>query len=193
MFLTVFLSYLPYLLVTTITPGPNNLLAFYSVSRSGWKKGSQTILGMTSGFFCVNLICAFLCYQLEQCLPSITNIMKYLGTAYILYLGFHIMFSKSEEQEGKKTSFFHGFMLQFVNAKVILGGVTRFTCYVLPSTQNPGDLILHAVVFSLIGATCFCIWALFGKMLSGITVKYDKPFRITMGIILWLCGIQIFR
>ncbi|MCD7954678.1 MAG: LysE family transporter [Lachnospiraceae bacterium] len=192
MFWTIFLSYLPYSLVTTITPGPNNLMSFYSVSHSGWKKGSRTILGMTAGFFSVMLICAFACYQLEQYLPEITGVMKYLGAAYILYLGLHIILTKSGTSEGEKASFFRGFVLQFVNAKVILCGVTRYTCYVLPYTQNPGDLVLHGAAFALIGLACFCIWALFGKLLSKLTTKYDKPFRIAMGIILWICGIRLF-
>ena len=38
--LNVILSYLPYALITTFTPGPNNLMSLYAVSSYGWRKGS---------------------------------------------------------------------------------------------------------------------------------------------------------
>ena len=47
--LDVILSYLPYALITTFTPGPNNLMSLYSVSSAGWKKGSRVILGIFAG------------------------------------------------------------------------------------------------------------------------------------------------
>ena len=48
--LNVILSYLPYALITTFTPGPNNLMSLYAVSSYGWRKGSRVILGIFSGF-----------------------------------------------------------------------------------------------------------------------------------------------
>ncbi len=37
MLLSAILSYLPYSLATAFTPGPNNILALYSVSQKGWR------------------------------------------------------------------------------------------------------------------------------------------------------------
>ena len=39
MFFSVVLSYLPYALVTSFTPGPNNILAFHTVGQKGWVQG----------------------------------------------------------------------------------------------------------------------------------------------------------
>ena len=51
MFFSVVLSYLPYALVTSFTPGPNNILAFHTVGQKGWVQGRSTLAGIVAGFF----------------------------------------------------------------------------------------------------------------------------------------------
>ena len=47
--------------------------------------------------------------------------MKYIGAAYILWLAIHIAFSKkTSENTEQSASFLKGFMLQFVNVKIIV-------------------------------------------------------------------------
>ena len=61
------------------------------------------------------------------------GVMKYIGAAYILWLAIHIVFSKpSTENAEQSASFLKGFMLQFVNVKIYMFGVTA-----LPG-QPPG-------------------------------------------------------
>ena len=61
------------------------------------------------------------------------GVMKYIGAAYILWLAIHIVFSKpSTENAEQSASFLKGFMLQFVNVKIYMFGVTA-----LPG-QSPG-------------------------------------------------------
>ncbi len=50
MFFSVVLSYLPYALVTSFTPGPNNILAFHTVGQKGWVQGGH-LAGIVAGFF----------------------------------------------------------------------------------------------------------------------------------------------
>ena len=38
---SIFVSYLPYALVTSFTPGPNNVLALHTVSQNGWARGKE--------------------------------------------------------------------------------------------------------------------------------------------------------
>ena len=73
MFFSVVLSYLPYALVTSFTPGPNNILAFHTVGQKGWVQGRATLAGIVAGFFSVMAVCALGCYQLERLLPALTR------------------------------------------------------------------------------------------------------------------------
>lgn len=117
---TIIGSYLVYSLVTAYTPGPNNIVALHAVSRFGWSTGKKVLLGMTTGFVIVMLICGFSCYLLAEFIPSLVGILKYIGAVYIAWLGVHVMRSSPSEGSAKNFSFWSGFCLQFVNVKIIL-------------------------------------------------------------------------
>ena len=51
--------------------------------------------------------------------------MKYVGAAYILWLAIHIAIGKPETSKNQgASSFLKGFMLQFVNIKIYMFGIT---------------------------------------------------------------------
>ena len=139
MLLSAILSYLPYSLATAFTPGPNNILAFYSVSQKGWRRGKSILCGIGFGF-----LCALFCYELVTYLPSVTGILKYAGAAYIVFLAVHIALSRPDDAEYTKISFSKGFFLQFVNAKIILYAITVYTGYLSPHGQTLRSLLIHA-------------------------------------------------
>ena len=76
---SIFVSYLPYALVTSFTPGPNNVLALHTVSQNGWARGKNTLLGIIAGFFCVMAVCALFCYHLNHFLPTLSQALRYVG------------------------------------------------------------------------------------------------------------------
>lgn len=188
---TIIASYLVYSLVTAYTPGPNNVVALHAVSRFGWSTGRKVLLGMTVGFFIVMLICGLSCYLLAGFIPSLVEILKYIGAAYIAWLGVHIMRSSPSESSAKNFSFWSGFCLQFVNVKIILYAVTIYTAYVIPKSFSPESLFFHALVISCIGISGFWTWAEMGKVFQKFLQKYFLPFNVAMGLILIYCAVQL--
>lgn len=187
----IVLSYGAYAFVTAFTPGPNNILALYAVSQNGWRRGRSTLLGIWGGFFCVMLLCAFLCYELTRFLPSLTAVMKYIGAAYILWLAFHVARSRPENGQTAPTSFWRAFFLQFVNVKIILYAVTIYTGYVLTAPSSLLTLLLHALFLTAFGMAGNCTWALAGGVLQSFLTKHYRPFNLLMGGILAVCAIQL--
>ena len=94
-------TYLPYALITTFTPGPNNLMSLYSVSSGGWKKGARVIFGIFTGFSVIMLAVIVFCSELAKHTPEFVKYLKYVGAAYILWLAFHIAMSKPSESSEK--------------------------------------------------------------------------------------------
>ena len=80
MFFSVVLSYLPYALVTSFTPGPNNILAFHTVGQKGWVQGRSTLAGIVAGFFSVMAVCALGCYQPER-RAALTQVLPFAGAS----------------------------------------------------------------------------------------------------------------
>lgn len=193
MLFTTLFAYLPYAAVTAFTPGPNNILALYSVSRDGWKKGKNTILGMSAGFLCVMLICALFCYELAKYVPSLSYYLKYVGAIYIIWLAIHVARSGPDESEAETVSFGKGFFLQFANVKIIMYAITVYMGYVLPAGGGAADLVFHAVSLTLIGAAGFITWAAAGGVLQKFLAKHYRPFNYLMALILVFCALKLLK
>jgi len=52
-------AFTSYVLVTTFTPGPNNILLMSNASRYGFKKSIQFNVGIFFGFFIIIALCSF--------------------------------------------------------------------------------------------------------------------------------------
>lgn len=192
MFFSIVASYLPYALITALTPGPNNIVALYSVAQGGLKGAKRILLGIAVGFFCVMELSAIFCYQLAKYVPSLTGILKYLGAAYIVYLAIHVLLSKpAEGGEAGKSSFLRGFFLQFMNVKIILYSITVFTAYILPWDNYLPHLLMHGAAMTCIGMTGLVTWSFAGGVLQKLIGKYYKIFNIAMAIILLWCALAL--
>ena len=126
--MAVLSNFLIYCVVNAFTPGPGNILALNTVTNYGYKKGKPLFFGIFAGYYVVQIICAIFVYGVNSLLPNVMGVMKYIGAAYILWLALHIAFSKTtSENTEQSASFLKGFMLQFVNVKIYMFGVTALT------------------------------------------------------------------
>ena len=82
--------------------------------------------------------CALFCYELARYAPSAAGVLKYVGAAYILYLAVHVAMSKPDDGESRQMTFLKGFLLEFVNVKIILYAITVYTGYVIHGPRPAG-------------------------------------------------------
>ncbi|MBR1396446.1 MAG: LysE family transporter [Selenomonadaceae bacterium] len=188
---TIISSYLIYSLVTAYTPGPNNILSLHAVSQHGWHKGKFVLFGIAIGFLAVMLICAVSCYIMASFIPEILEVLKYVGAAYIAWLGVHIIRSTPSEDSEQSITFWNGFCLEFVNVKIILYAITIYTAYVIPKSFSLETLIFHALVITLIGISGTLTWAAMGHILQNFLNKHFKIFNLSMGLILIYCAVKL--
>lgn len=195
MILSTLFAFLPYAIITAYTPGPNNILAFNTISMYGWKKGISTMIGIAAGFFSVMLFCAFTCFRIAHLIPSIISFMKYVGAAYILWIAYHVLNSSIDPSvPNTKFSFFRGFILQFINVKIILYAITIYTAYIIPANNSIHFLLLFAGIISIVGVSGCIVWGFAGSILQRYIfkhTKYTKKFNVVMSILLILCAIQL--
>lgn len=192
MYLSILLSYLPYAAVTAYTPGPNNILAINTVSNYGWKQGRTVLLGIGAGFWCVMTVCALLCLRVSHLLESFTDVMKYVGAAYIFWLAIHIARSRPEDgQDRGRQGFIKAFLLQFANVKIILYCITVYTAYVIPREDTVQMLLLSATFNTMVGLSGSIVWAAAGGLLQEQIKRHYRIFNIIMALILAESGVRI--
>ncbi len=190
------MAFVTYVFVSCITPGPNNMMCMANGAKHGVKKSMPFCVGVSIGFACV-LILSMLCNLfLSAYIPSILQVVTYLGVAYIFYLAFVVFQDKPKSEKKKKvmmdeTSFFTAVVLQFVNPKAILFGMTLISSFVFPYDQSAlAFLLVLAFNFVVVIFCCGC-WVLFGSAFQGFFQKYRKILSGVMAMLLIYCGISL--
>ncbi|MFI3248476.1 MAG: LysE family translocator [Rikenellaceae bacterium] len=170
-----FLSFIIFFLVTSITPGPNNITSLSFSLRYGYRPSLPYMLGIISGVFCVFLSMAtLLFYAASTSLAEALYWMRYLGAAYILYLAYktlimNISWNKSGDT---KPRFTDGFIFQAINPKLYFFSTTVLSTFVNYDAATLPKLFLLSLSVSTITFICISIWALAGAMLK---VKLQNP------------------
>lgn len=170
--LTAFLSFT---LLTAFTPGPNNILAMSNTSKYGLKKSINLIQGIFMGFLSVMILCSVFSVMLVNIIPKIKPVMTYIGVAYILWLAWHVVKSKSEtkgENIEKADSFITGFILQFVNVKIILYGITAISTFIIPFYSSFFSIGGFTLLITVFGCSGVFTWAIFGAAFQRFFEKY---------------------
>lgn len=182
--MATFYPLLIYVLVTTFTPGPNNILAMSHGVQSGFRRTLGFLAGIFSGFAVVMLICGLLNVVLVGWLPQIQLWLNLLGAAYMAYLGIHTILSKPAENGETKNganTYGAGVALQFLNLKVILYGITVYSLFITRLFTQPYAIALSAVVLAGVGFVATSCWALGGSVFRAYWQKHYRLFNWVMG------------
>lgn len=186
--------FLSYVLVTTFTPGPNNIMSMTNANRDGFKRTINFNFGVFAGFVIIMLACSYFNLLLFNLIPRIKTFMGIVGSVYMIYLAYKIFTSKHVEGENDNThmnSFLTGFLLQFVNPKVILYGITAISSFIIPYYNTHAALILFSFLLAFVGFVSTTCWALFGALFQKVLSKYRKTFNTVMSLLLLYCAVAI--
>ena len=88
------LLYLVFVLAACSTPGPAVLFIMTHVTLHGWKKATFAALGNITGLLLMGIIAVTGLGALLETSEVFFNLIKYLGAAYLVYLGVRLFFQK---------------------------------------------------------------------------------------------------
>ncbi|MDE7242407.1 MAG: LysE family transporter [Oscillospiraceae bacterium] len=185
-------NFFVYSVINAFTPGPGNILALNTVTSYGWKKGNPLFLGIFAGYYVVQIICAMFVYGVSAFLPGVLGVMKYVGAAYILWLAVHIAFSRPDgNSRDQSASFWKGFLLQFVNVKIYLFGITALTGYVTNYSTSLLVLLLFELIIATIGTIATTTWIGAGVVIQKVYLRHYRLINIILAITLLECVYSI--
>ncbi|WP_088012741.1 LysE family transporter [Gottfriedia acidiceleris] len=188
------LSFLLYIFVTAFTPGPNNIMALLVANKFGLKRAVRFSLGVGSGFFVLILFCAYFSLLLKNFIPKVEFIMTILGVIYMLYLAIKIISSKNDDHHtdgDKNYSYLTGMLLQFINPKGILYGITTISTFVLPYHSSNVSLLFYSFFLAFVGFLGTYAWGVFGSIFRKFLSNYHTQFNIVMAFLLMFSAISI--
>jgi len=187
------ISFLSYIIIVAYTPGPNNIMSMNNAKNVGLGKGMIFNLGMFTGFFVVMILCLIFSTVLYTLVPKIQFPMKILGAAYMVYLIIMTLIpSKEHNIKNTSGSFLMGALLQFINPKIMIYGITAMSSYILPYYSDIPVLLLFALLLAFVGFTGTICWALCGSLFSIILSKHGTLLNIIMAVLLLYCAVSLF-
>ncbi|GGB63286.1 LysE family transporter [Fictibacillus barbaricus] len=189
-----YLSFLLYVIVTSFTPGPNNIMAMVFANKYGLKKTIRFCLGVGAGFFVIMVLSSYFNLLLKNYIPKVESIMSILGAIYMVYLAVKIIASKEKGDDSngnKKYGFVTGMLLQFINPKGILYGITAISTFILPYYTSNLSLLLFSILLAFVGFMSTICWSLFGAIFSRFLSKYRSPFNAIMALLLVYSAVTI--
>ncbi len=188
------IHFLTYAVITTATPGPNNIMSMSNAGRVGLKKSYPFNLGIWAGFMAVMVICTVLSSALNALMPVIKTPMLVAGAGYMLYLAYKTWKRSAEISEAQvKNGFLSGLLLQFINPKIYIYGMVSMEAYILPYFQNsPFKLLGFAILLATIGCFFNLCWAAFGSVFRILFSRHARAVNTIMSLLLVYCAISLF-
>ena len=180
-----------FMLVTSCSPGPNNIVASYSGFNFGLTKTIPHMLGVIFGFTTLVIITNFGLINVFKNFPMLQEILKYTGTIFLIYLAYKITFSKNKSNSTSKNpvKFIETFFFQFLNPKGVIVSIIMVSTYV-ENGENFINYSIWVISIAFIFA-CFSImfWTLVGKFLRKFATneKFVKRFNYVMSFLLVSC------
>ena len=185
-----FLTAMGFILVSTFTPGPNNISSAAMGALHGFRRTRNYLLGITGGFFIVMFICALASATVLHVFPGLETILRYGGAAYMLYLAYGILKASYtfESESVKPLGFANGFLLQIFNPKLIIYGLTLFSTFFAPIAEQPLQLAITVILLTLIGLCSTTLWASSGTLIG----RYLHHPRVRLGLNMCLSLFLVF-
>ncbi|WP_116800171.1 LysE family translocator [Pseudomonas syringae] len=178
------LAFTLFAFVTSITPGPNNIMLLASGVNFGFSRTLPHMLGISVGFFVLVLAVGFGLGSVFKAWPVLYTILRYVGAAYLLYLAWKIATSgpasDSLDSEGKPLSFMSAALFQWVNPKAWIMAIGAISTYT-PMQGYFYNVVVISAVFALINLPSVGVWAGFGSLLRNV-LRDPLGLRIFNGV-----------
>ena len=178
------------------TPGPNNILGSYSGFNFGIRKSLPLILGVTFGYtsllitLSAGLIIVFKNY------PFLQDILKILGSLFLIYLAYKISFKNKQETKEIKNpvKFLNTFFFQYINPKGVIIAIICISTFVESGSNYLFHTMVVVIVSFIVSAASISSWCLLGKFLRRFATnkKFIQIFNYIMSFFLIVCVIIIY-
>ncbi|UTH72288.1 leucine efflux protein LeuE [Chromobacterium sp. IIBBL 290-4] len=158
-------TYLIGTLIVILLPGPNMMFVLSVAAQRGPRAGFAAAAGVLSGDFTLMTLAALGAAGLLQANPALFSVIKYIGGAYLGWLGFNMVKGalmawararRGEEGKAAPSALSSGhpygkaLFISLMNPKAILFFVSFFVQFVDPAYPHPG------LTFAALGAIVQC-------------------------------------
>ena len=175
--------------VTSITPGPNNVMLTATGANVGIRRGLPHMFGVSVGFAVMIFLVAAGLGSVLLDSPKAMQVLRVLGILVLFWLSWKIATAGRPGAAGRERpiGFFEAAAFQWVNPKAWLICASAVGSFL--STDGSGALLQalqFAAIFVVAGLPCMAVWLGFGAAMQRVlrTDRALRTFNTAMGALL---------
>jgi len=153
--------------VSSITPGPNNMMMLASGVNFGFRRSVPHWLGICGGFTFMLCAVGLGLHTLLADHPALYDLLRYAGSAYLVWMAWRlatataapaVQHEDAPASEARPLGVWGAAAFQWVNPKAWVMAVTAMSAY-LPARAQAIDVVALALLFGVINLPCVACWA----------------------------------
>ena len=188
-------AFVVYVLVATITPGPNNLMLLAVGLTKGHAAALRTALGVATGWGFQVLLCGLGIGAAIKAVPGLAAGIEVLGLLYLCYLAWKLWKAADLGSAAPMLGYRGAFLFQWVNPKALSTSLTTAGLFIV--SPKVGSTFASAFAVA-IGSMLICIpstatWALLGVTFRtrlekpGAAKRFNRlAAMLLIGMVIWL-------
>ena len=178
------LALVTFSIVSSGSPGPNNVLLWASGAAFGFRPTMPHIVGTALGIGVLALIAAAGLAAIVSAVPTLAVVMKIAASAYLLYLAWQVAGAHALERGelARPMSVIQAAAFQAINPKgwiFALGAIAAFRPADLPAV--PGGLLVAATMTAIVIPTA-ALWAAAGGWLGRVLNGERSRRVVSLGL-----------
>lgn len=185
----ILLALAAFALVSSITPGPNNLMLMASGANFGFRRTIPHMLGIGIGFTAMTVLVGAGLIRIFDAFPVTHTILTVVSVLYLLWLAWKIAHAapprgQAENPEARPMTFLQAAAFQWVNPKAWTMALTAITVYAPDRSLHA--VLMVALVFGLVNLPAVSTWTVMGQQIRRVLTSplRLRIFNWTMALLL---------
>ncbi len=184
-----FLALIGFAFVTSVTPGPNNMMLIASGANFGFRRTIPHMLGISIGHLVMTLVVGLGLAGLVHQEPRVLVVLKWVSVAYLVWLAWKLATAaapKGTTGTGRPMTFLAAAAFQWVNPKAWTMSLGAVSAYASEATVT--NVAIIATVFAVINLPSVSVWTVAGEQLRRFLTSPARlrVFNWTMAALLVL-------
>jgi len=183
----ILLALISFAFVTSITPGPNNLMLMASGANFGVRRTVPHMLGVALGFVAMVALVGLGLAQIFDLYPLSRIILQVASVIYMLWLAWKIATAAAPEgveASGTPMTFLQAAAFQWVNPKAWAMALSAIAVYA--PDRSLAAILFVAIIFGAVNLPSVGCWAWMGQQLKYVLTNKTRLqiFNWTMAVLL---------
>jgi threonine/homoserine/homoserine lactone efflux protein len=170
--------------VSSVTPGPNNVLLWASGAEFGLTRTVRHVVGTALGIGLMAVAAAAGLAALVTSVPGLAVAMKVGGSVYLLYLAFRIAGAHglTRGDMARPLGLVQAVAFQLINPKAWIFALGAITTFRPPELPAVGGSVVVAATMMLVVVPTAALWAAAGGAINGLLTNDRRRRAVSLAL-----------